>query len=483
MNYFKEADVVVIGGGIVGTSILRELSKYKLKALLIEKEHDVAMGTTAANSAILHAGFDAPTGSYKAKLNVRGNELFHELEEDLNFDIRWIGSLVVATNEEELASVRELKTRGEANGVKGLQILSAEEVLAKEPNLQHVVGALWAPSAGVIWPFTACVSFAECAVQNGAEVLRNTECLGFIRENNAIVGVETKQGVIKTRYVINAAGIYSDVIARLAGDESFTVSPRKGEYILFDKAVSGQLVNGIVFPTPTKKSKGILICTTTHGNVFIGPNANDQDDREDRAVTAEGMEEIIRSARKLIPDLPLNKTITEFAGLRAVSSTGDFVLGKTPVPGFYNAAGIQSPGLTSAPAIAEYVVDELVAEAKFEKKTDFKSALPRKKPFLRMTDEEKQELIKKNKLYGRVVCRCETVTEGEIVDAIHSLVGATTVDSVKRRCRAGMGSCQGSFCGPTVALIIARELGIPVTEVVKGRGGSALYYEKPRKIK
>jgi len=483
MNYFKETDVVVIGGGIVGTSILRELSKYKLRALLIEKEHDVAMGTTAANSAILHAGFDAPTGSYKAKLNVRGNELFHELEEDLNFDIRWIGSLVVATTDEELASVRELKTRGEANGVKGLQILTAEEVLTKEPNLQNVVGALWAPSAGVIWPFTACVSFAECAVQNGAEVLRNTECLGFIRENGAIVGVETRQGVIKTRYVINAAGIYSDVIARLAGDESFTISPRKGEYILFDKAVSGQLVNGIVFPTPTKKSKGILICTTTHGNVFIGPNANDQEDREDRAVTAEGMEEIIRSARKLIPDLPLNKTITEFAGLRAVSSTGDFVLGKTVVTGFYNAAGIQSPGLTSAPAIAEYVVDELVAEAGFEKKTDFKPALPRKKPFLRMTDGEKQELIKKNKLYGRVVCRCETVTEGEIVDAIHSLVGATTVDSVKRRCRAGMGSCQGSFCGPTVALIIARELGIPVTEVVKGRGGSALYYEKSRKMK
>lgn len=481
MNYFKEADVVVVGGGIVGTAILRELSKYKLRALLIEKEHDVAMGTTAANSAILHAGFDAPTGSYKARLNVRGNELFHELEEDLNFDIRWIGSLVVATNEEELASVRELQTRGEANGVKGLKILSAEEVREKEPNLQNVVGALWAPSAGVIWPFTACVSFAECAVQNGAEVLRNTECLGFIKENGVIAGVQTRQGVIKTRYVINAAGVYSDVIARLAGDETFTISPRKGEYILFEKSVSGQLVNGIVFPTPTKKSKGILICTTTHGNVFIGPNANDQDDREDRSVTAQGMEEIIRSAQKLIPDLPLHKTLTEFAGLRAVSSTGDFVLGKTGVPGFYNAAGIQSPGLTSAPAIAEYVVEDLMREAKIEKKTDFRPALPRRKPFLRMTDEEKQELIKKNKLYGRVVCRCETVTEGEIVDAIHSLVGATTVDSVKRRCRAGMGPCQGSFCGPTVALIIARELGIPVTEVVKGRGGSALYYEKPRK--
>ena len=478
MNYFKECDVVVIGGGLVGAAILRELSKYELHALLIEKEHDLAMGTTAANSAILHAGFDAPTGSYKARMNVRGNALFHELEEELNLDIRWLGSLVVATSEEEMASIKELQQRGIANGVQGLEILTAEQVHEKEPHLQNVKGALWAPSAGVIWPFTACVSFAECGVQNGAEVLRQTECLGFIKEENAIVGVQTNQGVIKTRYVINAAGVYSDVIAKLAGDNSFSITPRKGEYILFDKEGSKQLVNGVVFPTPTKKSKGILICTTTHGNVFIGPNANDQEDKEDRAVTAEGMEEIIKSAQKLIPDLPLQRTLTEFAGLRAVSSTGDFVLGKSPIPGFYNAAGIQSPGLTSAPAIAEYIVTELVQEAKFNKKKDFRAALPRRKPFLRMTNEEREALIKKNKLYGRVVCRCETVTEGEIVDAIHSPVGATTVDAIKRRCRAGMGRCQGSFCGPTVALILARELGIPVEKVFKGKGKSPLYYPK-----
>lgn len=480
MEFFKEADVVVIGGGIVGTAILRELTKYAVKAVLIEKEHDVAMATTAANSAILHAGFDAPTGSHKARLNVRGNELYHQLETELNLDIRWTGSLVVATSEEQMDSIRELLVRGEANGVKGLKILSAEELHAMEPNLQNVLGALWAPSAGVVWPFTACVSFAESAVRNGAEVLCNTECLGFVKENDAVIGVETNQGLIKTKYVINAAGIYSDVIAKLAGDNSFTVTPRKGEYILFDKAVSGQLVNGIVFPTPTKKSKGILICTTTHGNVFIGPNANEQDDREDRSVTAQGMEEIIAAARKLIPELPLNRTITEFAGLRAVSSTGDFVLGASGIPGFYNAAGIQSPGLTSAPAIAEYLVGDLATAAGFGKNEQFVGALPRRKPFLRMTDEERAERIKENKLYGRVVCRCETVTEGEIVDAIHAPVGATTVDGVKRRCRAGMGRCQGSFCGPTVALILARELGIPVSHVLKGKGDSQLYYPKEK---
>lgn len=478
MEFFKECDVVVIGGGIVGTAILRELSKYQLKAVLIEKEHDVAMATTAANSAIIHAGFDAPTGSHKARMNVLGNAMFHALEEELNLDIKWTGSLVVATNDEEMTSVRELYKRGQDNGVQGLKILTKEEVLQKEPNLQNVQGALWAETAGVIWPFTACVSFAECAVQNGAEVLRNTECLGFIKENDAISGVQTNCGVIKTKYVINAAGIYSDMIAHLAGDNSFSITPRKGEYILFDKAVSNQLVNGIVFPTPTKKSKGILICTTTHGNVFIGPNANEQDDREDRAVTAKGMEEIIRSAQKLIPNLPLNRTITEFAGLRAVSSTGDFVLGKTNVKGFFNAAGIQSPGLTSAPAIAEYVVKELIDEAKYKIKDNFVAALPRRKPFLRMTNEERQERIKQNKLYGRVVCRCETVTEGEIVDAIHSPVGATTIDGVKRRCRAGMGRCQGGFCEPTVALIIARELGIPATKVMRSRGQSPIYFAK-----
>ena len=478
MEFVKSADVVVIGGGIVGTAVLRELSKYDLKCILVEKEPDLAMGTTKANSAILHAGFDAPTGSLKAITNVRGNKLYHELEQELDLDIKWTGSLVAATTDEEMATLQELLERGKANGVEGLKILSREEVLQKEKNLTSVKGALWAPSAGVCWPFGAALAFARCAVQNGAEVMRDCRVLGFIKEDGRITGVETSKGVIKTKYVVNAAGVYADEIAKLAGDESFTITPRKGEYILFDKTACSSLVFGIVFPTPTKKSKGILVCTTTHGNTFIGPNAQDMEDKKDHAVTAEGMNEIIDSARKLIPNLPMGAAITEFSGLRAVSSTGDFIIGASAVAGLYNAAGMQSPGLTAAPAVAEMLAEAIVKDSGAQAKADFKAELPKKPVFNRLNWDKQAELIKENSLYGRVICRCETITEAEIVEAIHESCGARTVDGVKRRTRAGMGRCQGGFCGPRVTQILARELNIPVPEVLKERADSHMFYEK-----
>lgn len=479
MEFVKSADVVVIGGGIVGTAILRELSKYDLQCVLVEKEPDVALGTTKANSAILHAGFDAPTGSMKAITNVRGNKLYHELQKELNLDIEWTGSLVAATTDEEMETLQELLKRGEANGVEGLKILSHEEVLVQEPNLQTVKGALWAPTAGVCWPFGVAIAFAQCAVKNGAEVIRNCGVVGFVKENGKITGVETTQGTIACKYVVNAAGVYADDIAKLAGDESFSITPRKGEYILFDKTARASLVNGVVFPCPTKKSKGILVCTTTHGNTFIGPNANEVENKEDKAVGSEGMNEIIASARKLVPNLPMGASITQFAGLRAVSSTGDFVLGQSAaVENLYNAAGMQSPGLTAAPAVGEMLAKQVAEAAGAAAKAEFKADLPAKKAFCRMTMEEQAAAIAENSLYGRVICRCETVTEGEIVEAINSPVGATTVDGVKRRTRAGMGRCQGGFCGPRVTQIIARELNITVPEVLKERADSNMFYEK-----
>lgn len=479
MEFVKSADVVVIGGGIVGTAVLRELSKYDLKCVLLEKEPDIAIGTTKANSAILHAGFDAPTGSLKAITNVRGNALYHELQNELDLDIKWTGSLVAATTDEEMQTLQELLQRGKKNGVEGLQILSKEEVLEQEPNLTTVKGALWAPSAGVCWPFGAAIAFAQCAVQNGAEVIRDCKVLGFVKEDGKITGVETNKGTIAAKYVVNAAGVYADEIAKLAGDDTFTITPRKGEYILFDKTACSSLVYGVVFPTPTKKSKGILVCTTTHGNTFIGPNANDQDSKEDKAVTTAGMNEIIASAKKLIPNLPMGAAITEFAGLRAVSSTGDFVLGPSEkVEGLYNAAGMQSPGLTAAPAVGELIANEIARVSGAAKKADFKAALPKHKAFNYMTADEKAAKIAEDNLYGRVICRCETVTEGEIVEAINSPVGARTVDGVKRRTRAGMGRCQGGFCGPRVTQILARELNISVPEVLKERTDSNMFYEK-----
>ena len=437
MNFFKETDVVVIGGGIVGTAILRELSKYSLRCLLVEKEPDVSTGTTKANSAVCHAGFDAPTGSWKQKTNVRGNALYHQLQEELNLDIKWTGSLVVATS-----------------------------------------AALWAPTAGVVWPFGCAVAFAQCAVQNGAEVICDCAVTGFVKENNAVTVVNTTKGPIRAKCVINAAGIYAEEIAKLAGDDSFTITARKGEYILFDKTAASSLVYGVVFPCPTEKSKGILVCTTTHGNTFIGPNANEQFSKEDTSVTAAGMDEIIAGARKLVPNLPMGACITEFAGLRAASDTGDFILGASKVPGFFNTAGIQSPGIAAAPAIAEVVVAAIGKEMYLRKKDNWNGRLPKKTAFNRMTGAEKQKAIQDNSLYGRVICRCETVTEGEIVDAIRQPVGARTVDGVKRRTRAGMGRCQGGFCGPRVTQILARELGIPVEKVLKERPGSELYFKK-----
>ena len=479
MEFVKSTDVVVIGGGIVGTAILRELSKYDLQCVLVEKEPDVSLGTTKANSAILHAGFDAPTGSLKAITNVRGNKLYHELQEELDLDIKWTGSMVAATTDEEMQTLQELLERGKANGVTGLKIMTHDEVVAEEPNLQTVKGALWAPTAGVCWPFGAAVAFAQCAVQNGAEVIRNCKVLGFVKEEGKIVGVETTKGTIACKYVVNAAGVYADEIAKLAGDESFTITPRKGEYILFDKTACSSLVYGVVFPCPTKKSKGILVCTTTHGNTFIGPNANEVDYKEDKAVTAEGMNEIIASARKLVPNLPMGAAITQFAGLRAVSSTGDFIIGRADAcENLYNAAGMQSPGLTAAPAVAELIANEIARVSGASKKANFIAALPKKKAFCRMTRTEQAAAIAKNSLYGRVICRCETVTEGEIVDAINSPVGATTVDGVKRRTRAGMGRCQGGFCGPRVTQILSRELNIPIPEVLKERADSNMFYEK-----
>ena len=340
------------------------------------------------------------------------------------------------------------------------------------------LGALWAPTAGIMWPFGSAIAFARCAVQNGAEVIRNCGVTGFVKEDGAVTIVNTTKGPIRTRFVINAAGVYADEMAKLAGDDSFTVTPRKGEYILFDKTASSALVKGIVFPCPSEKSKGILICATTHGNTFIGPNAREQWSKEDTSVTPEGMEEIMAGARKLIPNLPMGASITGFAGLRAVSDTGDFILGPGKVPGFFNAAGIQSPGLTAAPAIAEVIVEALGEQVQLVKKKNWKASLPKKKMFSQMTDAEKKEAIAANPLYGRVICRCETVTEGEIVDAIHEPVGAVTLDGVKRRTRAGMGRCQGGFCGPRVVQILARELNIPVEKVLKERQGSELYYKK-----
>jgi len=480
MPHAYQTDVVIIGGGIVGTAIARELSKYDLNVVLLEKQPDVGVGTTKANSAILHAGFDAHPDTLKAKLNVRGNELYHQLESELNLEIKWNGSLVVAKNDDEFATLRELLERGRQNGVPGLEILSPEAVFEKEPNLSRdIKGALWAPTAGVFLPFGAAVAFAETAIRNGVKVITECPAEELICEDGQVTGVRTPQGVFHAKYVINAAGVHADDISRLAGDDTFTIQPRKGEYILFDRKV-GNLVNSVIFPTPSKVTKGILICPTVHGNIFIGPNAEEIEDKSDLSTTSAAMAELIERAERLVPALPIGAAITQFSGLRAAADSGDFVIGKSSVvSGLVHAAGIQSPGLTAAPAIAELIAEILQDDGlKLKPKADFQPNNPAPIVFRELSYEEKNNLIQKNPLYGRVICRCETITEAEIVDAIHRPCGAKTLDGIKRRTRAGMGRCQGGFCGPRVTAILARELNIPVAAVRKETVKSYLFYDK-----
>lgn len=480
MTITAKADVVIVGGGIVGTAIARALSKYKLDVVLIEKEPDVAMGTSKANSGILHAGFDAKPGSLKAITNVRGNEMYREIYQDLGMDIKFIGSLVVATSEEEMATLADLLVRGRENGVPGLELLDKETVLQREPNLaDSVLGALWAPTGGVMCPFGATIAFANNAVRNGVKIYTECPAEEIVVADGNVTGVKTAKGFIAAKYVINAAGLFADDLSRSAGDNSFNIKPRKGEYVLFDKTVAN-LVNTVIFPTPSKVSKGILVSPTAHGNLFIGPNAQDIDDKADMATSPDGLQEIIAGARKTVPNLPMHASITQFAGLRAAAGDGDFILkASDSVNGLIQAAGIQSPGLTAAPAIAEIIVGILKEQGlAMTEKADFEPKNPPKVKFHELSNAERAEAIAQNPLYGRIVCRCESVTEGEIVDAIHSPCGAITVDGVKRRTRAGMGRCQGGFCGPRVTAILARELNIPVTEVRKDTTQSYLFFDK-----
>ncbi|MDR3376924.1 MAG: NAD(P)/FAD-dependent oxidoreductase [Ancalomicrobiaceae bacterium] len=475
-SFPTRADVVIIGGGVVGCAIARELARYSLSVVLLERAPDVAMGTSKANSGILHAGFDADPGTWKARLNVRGAQLYADVSEGLGIPRREIGSLVVARNEADLATLDGLKRRGVENGVTGLEFWSRDQLLSHEPNVSpDVAGALWAPSGAVVCPFLATIGFAENAIRNGVRIVTECAVTGIDVTDGRVAAVVTPLGRIQARYVVNAAGVFSGDVARMAGDDSFTITPRRGEYILFDRS-AGSLVNTVLFPTPDKVSKGILVAPTVHGNVFIGPNASEVDDKADHETTGVGLAQIVAGARKIVPALPLPTAITEFAGLRAAAGK-DFIIGASPVTrGLVHAAGIQSPGLTSAPAIAEVIVESLREEGLvLSPNPAFVPDNPRRPVFHEAAPTEMADLIAANPLYGRVICRCETITEAEIVAAIRAPCGARTIDGVKRRVRAGSGRCQGGFCGPRVTAILARELGIPVTAVRKDAPDSWLF--------
>lgn len=466
-------DVAVIGAGIIGCSISRTLSRYKIDTVLIEKEPDVADCTTKANSAIVHAGYDAKPGTLKARLNALGNPMYDKLCEELDVPFKRVGSLVLAFNEEDMETINKLYVQGVINGISGMEIWNREKVLDMEPKVsKDAVGGLYAATCGVVGPWELAIAQAENAAENGVEVLLNSE-VKDIKKQDSGYRIYMPGRTIDARYVINCAGLHADSINNMISAESFRISPRRGEYNIFDKS-AGDLVKTVVFPCPSKLGKGILVSPTVHGNLLIGPNAEDLYDKEAFETTSGGLQIIMEGAKRSVPDLPYGLIITGFSGLRARCERDDFIIEEAVgAKGFINVAGIESPGLTSSPAIAEYVV-ELLKEicGGLEEKEAFNPRRRKLVRFNQLSEAERKELIKKDPRYGRIICRCETVTEGEIVDAIHRKVGATTLDGVKRRVRPGSGRCQGGFCGPRVMEILARELGKDIKDVVKDKNGS-----------
>ncbi|GAA0177686.1 NAD(P)/FAD-dependent oxidoreductase [Clostridium sediminicola] len=469
-------DITIIGAGVTGCAIARELSRYQLKICVLEKEIDVASGTTKANSAIVHAGEDPIPGTLKAKLNVLGNEMYDKLSEELDFPFKRCGSLVLCFDEEDISKLEELRQRGLINGLPDtMEILKREEALNLEPNLsESVVAVLTLPTGGITCPYEMTIALAENAYTNGIEFRFETEVNDIIKVQEEYL-MKTNKGDIKTKLIVNAAGVYGDIFNNMVSKNKCNIIARKGEYVLFDKEV-GDMVSRTLFQLPTKLGKGVLVTPTVDGNLLLGPTALDIEDKEDFDTTSGGLNSVLEKAKFSINSIPMRSIITQFAGLRAHSEKGDFIIGESEdAKNFINAIGIESPGLTAAPAIAKMVGDIIVE--KFHPEIDktfnpIREGIPK---FREMTNEERKEIIAKDSSYGKIVCRCETVTEGEILRAIRGPLGATTIDGVKRRTRAGMGRCQAGFCSNKIVEILSRELNVPPTEVTKfGKGSNFL---------
>lgn len=467
-------DVIIIGAGVSGAAAARELSRYQAKICVLDKEEDVCCGTSKANSAIVHAGYDAVPGSLKAKLNVRGNELMGKLAEELDFPFERRGSFVLCLSEDDMPGLQELYDRGVANGVKDMRILSGDEVLRMEPNVtDDVYAALYAPTAGIVCPFGLNIALAENAHENGVEFKFDTEVKEIIKLDEGYE-LDTSRGTLRTKYVVNAAGVYADRFHNMVSDRKIHITARRGDYCLLDKE-AGDHVGRTIFALPGKLGKGVLVTPTIHGNLLVGPTAVDVEDKEAVNTTAEGLGQLFEKAGMSVKNIPTKQVITSFAGLRAREDGGDFIIGEAEdAKGFIDCAGIESPGIASCPAIGEMVAEILRDKMGLLKKDHFVSTRRGITNPNELSLEERNALIRENSSYGNIVCRCEMVTEGEIIDAIRRPIGARSLDGVKRRTRAGMGRCQSGFCAPRVMEILARECGVSMFDITKSGGESQL---------
>lgn len=453
-------DIVIIGAGVSGTYIARELSRYDLKILILDKDNDVANETTSANSAIIHAGYDPKPGTAMAKFNAPGNLMFDKVCKELDVPFKRCGSLVIGFDDHDKETIETIYQRGLTNGVPDIRILNHDEVLEIEPNLNPDVKlALYAPTAGIINPWELAIALAENAIDNGAELKLETRVTDIKKEDDSYL-IITDKGNYLTKYVVNCAGVYADDIHNMVAKPSYSIRPRKGNYYVLDNSVKN-LVDHVIFQAPTKKGKGVLIAPTVDGNFLIGPDSDFIDDKNDNSTGMDNLNYIKNSGLKSCPSIPFDKVIRSFAGLRATSDHEDFIIGEVEdSKGFFEVGGFESPGLSSIPAVAEYVVDLInQRHGGLRKKDDFN---PTRRPVIRfnhLPQEVKAKLIQKDPAYANVICRCETITEAEIVDCIHRNAGARSLKAVKKRVRPGAGRCQGGFCGPKVVEILARELG------------------------
>ena len=467
-------DVIILGCGVVGAAAAYHLARYPLDVAVLEAQNDVANGTTKANSAIIHAGYDPEPGTLMAQLNVEGNRMAGDICQKLQVPFARVGSLVLAFDEGDLQTLRTLYHRGIQNGVPGLELLDAAQVRQTEPNLSgEVVGALYAPTAGIVDPWQYALAMAEVAVVNGVTLHCSAPATAITPVEGGYA-VTTPKGVFEGKYILNATGVFSDQVHRLLEEPDYAITPNRGEYYLLDKS-QGHQVSHVVFQCPNEKGKGVLVTPTIHGNLLVGPNAQLVADRHDLGNTAQGLAFVREQALRSVPGLNFGENIRNFAGLRANSTRSDFILEESQThPGFFDLAGIKSPGLAASAAIGKWACDRILEKEPHPgAKPDFVDQRSHVM-FQHLSPQEKNALIARDPRYGRVICRCETVTEGEIVDALHAPIPPYTINGVKRRCNAGMGRCQGGFCAPRVQAIIARELGLDPCEVLLDQEGSYL---------
>lgn len=483
--FYKEADIVIIGGGTVGCAIARELSRFKLHTILLEKNEDLCAEAGKANSGIVHSGFDAPVNSLESRLVTTANQMYDDLSKELCFPFQRLGALLVAVSNEKWKLLPQIQQNAFLNGVKNIQVLNKEQAKLMEPELtNNALGALFIPDEGITSPYEMAMAMALNAVSNGVEVLRSTKVNDIQVKNNSVRAIKTNKGTIKTTWIINSAGIYSDEISQMVNVGNFKITPRRGEFYVMDKETPYKL-NHIILPVPSAISKGVLLTPTISGNLLIGPNAEDIESKSDTRVTTKNLNWIMAEAKKLIPVVSTAHTINQYAGLRPVRHPEGYSFDISPkLKGYIGISGIRSTGVTSAPAVAEYVRDLAIENGlNLVPRSNYNPSNKEVKSFSQMTIQEKERAIIIDSRYGNIVCRCEIVTEADIIKAIHGPLGARTLDGIKRRTRAGMGRCQGGFCNPRLVKILARELGMPIETITKKGPGSEILVCPTRSVK